>query len=97
MVFEPEETVGWIWHRWMGDAASYRRHPEAAATLSEMQGTLAVLFRALGGDKGIRIAPASALTHRHRLGLRQRFGVGRERLVRPALDGETLLLPPSID
>jgi nitric oxide reductase NorD protein len=97
MLFEPEETVGWMWHRWVGDAASYRRHPDAAATLGEMRAMLAVLFRALGGEKGVRIVPASGVAQRHRLGLRQRIGVGRERLARPALDGETLQLPPSID
>ena len=97
MVFEPEETVGWIWHRWVGDSTSYKQHPDAAASLAEVQPMLAVMFRALGGDKGVRVVPAGAVSHRHRLGLRQRIGVGRERLARPVLDGETLQLPPSID
>ena len=97
MVFEPEEAVGWIWHRWVGDAASYPRYPKAAVSLAEMQRMLAVLFRALGGDKGVRLVAAASVSYGHRLGFRQKIGVGRERLARPALDGETLQLPPAID
>jgi len=97
VVFEPEETIGHIWHRLVGHAASYKRHPGAAVTLEAVQGHLPVLFRALGGDKGVRVAPADEATGNHRLSLRQRIGVGRERLSRAALDSEALRLPPVLD
>ncbi|HMX54151.1 MAG TPA: hypothetical protein PLP53_09495, partial [Plasticicumulans sp.] len=45
-----EEQVGQLWHRLVTRAAS-RRHPEAAVRLAEVQKTVAVLFRALGGDQ----------------------------------------------
>lgn len=97
MVFEPEETVGWVWHRLVGEATTYPRHPHAAVRLAEVQGSLAVVFRALGGDKGVRLAPAGEVVGRHRLGLRQRIGIGRERLAPAALDNEVLQLPPVVD
>ena len=97
MVFEPEETVGWIWHRLVGDATSYPRHPHAAVHLADLQGSLAVLFRALGGERGVRLVPAGEVAGRHQLGLRQRIGIGRERLARATLDNEVLQLPSVID
>src|SRR5215208_2727565 len=97
MVFEPEETIGHAWHRLVGGTVSYRRYPEAAIRLEDVQGVLQVLFRAVGGDKGIRIAAAAEADTRHRLGLRQRIGIGRERMARAALDGEALRLPPVLD
>jgi nitric oxide reductase NorD protein len=97
MIFEPEETIGHVWHRLVGDASSYKRHPDAAVTLAEVQGRLPILFRALGGDKGVRIAAAGESASCHRLGLLQRIGTGGERLARPVLDGEILRLPASLD
>lgn len=97
MVFEPEEVVGRAWNRLVSGVASYRHHTEAAVRLEDVQGMLQVLFRALGGDKGIRIVSAAEADARHRLGLRQRIGIGSERMALAALDGETLRLPPVFD
>jgi len=44
---ELEETVGRAWHRLVGSTASYPVHPERAVALSEIQGQIAVMFRAL--------------------------------------------------
>ena len=36
-LFEPEETVGKYWHRLIGRASTYPRHPEAAVPLDAMR------------------------------------------------------------
>ncbi|MTW16014.1 VWA domain-containing protein [Rhodoplanes serenus] len=93
---ELEETVGRAWHRLVGGAASYPSHPEAAATLAEMRGPLAVMFRGLGGAPGVQLAGAGARRSGHRLGWRQRIGLGEERLEQPGRDTATLFLPERI-
>ena len=62
-----------------------------------MRGRLAVMFRALGGDRGVRIAPGGPSASAHRLSLRQRLGIGVERIDRAVLDGATLQLPLAFD
>lgn len=94
---ELEERVGQIWHRMVGERASWPRHPEAAVTLDEVRGPLAVLFRGLGGDKGVQIAAATARTSSHRLSWRQRVGMDDERLIQARRDESTLALPPMVD
>ena len=97
MVLELEETVGRFWHRLIGAAQSYPHHPEAAVSLDPLRHRLAVFFRGLGGEQGIRLAACGSTTSGHRLNLRQRLGLGTERLERATLDGETLLLPERLD
>ena len=46
---ELEETVGRAWHRLVGATASYPLHSGEAATLADVQGQIAVMFRALDG------------------------------------------------
>lgn len=95
--WEPEEFVGGLWHRLVGNTASYRHHPEAAVRLDDMRVRLGVLFRAMGGSGAVRFAAGTAETSHHRLGLRQRLGLDTEKLARPRYDGVTLLLPDCID
>ena len=74
---ELEETVGRAWHRIVGGISSYPVYDDHAVTLSEVRGRLAVMFRALGGETGVQIASAGARRAGHRLGWRQRIGLGR--------------------
>ncbi|QFU14828.1 nitric oxide reductase activation protein NorD [Microvirga thermotolerans] len=94
---ELEETVGQLWHRLVGRAASYPRHPAAAVTLDEMRAPLAVLFRGLGGEAGVQLAGAAARASSHRLNLRQRIGLAEERLEQPGRDPATLFLPARVE
>lgn len=94
---EFEELVGRTWHRMVGDAASYPRHPDAAVTLDEVRGPLAVFFRGLGGGFGVQIAATTARSSGHRLGLRQRLAAWEERVAQPGRDGGTVYLPPLLD
>lgn len=93
---ELEETVGRAWHRLVGSTASYPVHPEHAVALSEIQNQIAVVFRALGGQTGVQIAGAKARKSAHRLGWRQRIGLGDECLDHPGRDGATVFLPDRI-
>lgn len=95
--WEPEEFVGEIWHRLVGNVASYPRHPEAAVRLEEVRTRLGIMFRALGGPGAVRLASGAAETSGHRLGLRQMIGLGTEKLERAKYDGATLQLPGRID
>lgn len=96
-LLEFEEGIGKLWHRLVGETASYRRHPEHAVALDEVRPALAVFFRGLGGEAAVRIAGTTAAASGHRLGLRQRLGLGEERLERASRDGATLFLPPRLD
>jgi nitric oxide reductase NorD protein len=93
---ELEETVGRAWHRLVGATASYPVHQKHAVLLSEMQGQIAVMFRALGGEAGVALAGGGARKSEHRLGWRQRIGLGEESLVHPGRDAATLFLPDGI-
>ncbi|QIO35051.1 nitric oxide reductase activation protein NorD [Bradyrhizobium sp. 1(2017)] len=93
---ELEETVGRAWHRMVGGTASYPVHDDHAVTLAEVRSRLTVTFRALGGETGVQIASASARNSAHRLGWRQRIGLGDERLEQPGRDAATIFLPDRI-
>jgi len=93
---ELEETVGRAWHRMVGGTASYPVHDDHSVRLAEVKGRLAVMFRALGGESGVQIASAGARRSGHRLGWRQRIGLGDERLEQPGRDAATIFLPDRI-
>ena len=93
---ELEETVGRFWHKLVGDTASLAHHPQAAVTLASMAPTLAVCFRGFGGEPGIKIVPARERALGHRLNLRQRVGLGEERLAQALRTPDSLQLPAQI-
>lgn len=93
---ELEETVGRAWHRLVSATASYPAYPDHAVSLTEVQGQIAVMFRALGGEAGVQISNSTARKSTHRLGWRQRIGLGDERLDHPGRDAATLFLPDRI-
>lgn len=93
---ELEETVGRAWHRLVGNTATWPRHPDHAVRLEDIRPVLAVCFRGFGGEGAVQIAPARGRTSAHRLRLRQRMGLGEEKLVQPGRDHATLMLPGEI-
>lgn len=94
---ELEERVGRAWHRLIGHVQTWPRHPEHAVRLAEMQPMLMVCFRGFGGEGAVQIAAARGKTSGHRLGWRQRMGLGEEKLAQPARDASSLMLPGSIE
>jgi Nitric oxide reductase activation protein len=94
---ELEETVGRAWHNFAGDTRTWPRYDDAAVTLEEVLSVLSVCFRSFGGERTVQLVPARCRTSAHRLKLRQRLGLGEEKLIHPARDGATLMLPPILD
>jgi nitric oxide reductase NorD protein len=91
-----EETVGKFWHRWITRAAG-GSDPEAAVRLREVERIAAVLFRALGGDPGLRVAAATEDEHGARRNWLTRLAGAGERAAQARMDAATLRLPPEID
>jgi len=94
--WEPEETVGKLWHAIASQLDAPEVYEDAAVALDDVRARLAVFFRGLGGDRSVEIREAAFETSRHRLSLRRRLGAAEERLARPSLDGEVLRLPARI-
>ena len=94
--WEPEETVGKLWHAYASRLDAPRLHPEAQVDLAEIGGRLAVLFRGLGGSPEVEIKPAADAPSGHRLSLRRRLGAAVERLPSASFDGAALRLPESL-
>jgi nitric oxide reductase NorD protein len=90
-----EEWIGGIWDRWITQTAR-RDHPAAAVHLKDIEKTLGVVFRALGGDAGLRVAAAADSRHGARRRFLERIAGIHERTAHAALDMETLRLPPTI-
>jgi nitric oxide reductase NorD protein len=90
-----EEWVGGLWDRFITRSAR-RDHPAAAVQLSDIEKTAGVLFRAMGGDAGLRVAPAVEERHGARRRWLSRIAGSDEKSAQAALDDETLRLPPSI-
>ena len=90
-----EEFIGGLWHRFITRAAS-RSHPEAAVKLAEIERTAGILFRALGGDSGLRVAAAAEVEHGARRSWLARIAHTGEKVAQAARDDETLRLPAEI-
>lgn len=91
-----EEHVGQLWDRLITRAAS-RRHPEAAVTLGQVSRCAGILFRALGGDGGLRVEAANATAHGARRNWLQRIGGGNRKVELSWRDEQALRLPSVID
>ena len=91
--WEPEETIGKLWHTLASRLDAPQVHEGAAVDLSQVAGRLAVLFRGLGGSPGVELRPVSPELSRHRLGWRRKLATEAELIPRPSFDGEVLRLP----
>ena len=96
-LFEPEETIGSLWHRLVGTTGAVRHFPEAAASFAQVEGALRIYFHGLGGEASLTLKAAKPEVSHHRLDRRRRLGLTAERIGRSRLDGENLLLPDVID
>jgi nitric oxide reductase NorD protein len=90
-----EEYVGQLWHRFISRAAQ-REFPEAAVLLEDVRGTVGLLFRALGGEGGLRVETATATAHRARRRWLARVAGSGSQVELAWRDGETLRLPRQI-
>ncbi len=94
--FEPEETVGRLWNRMVGEKATLPRHDEAAVAFSSVARSIGIVFRGLGGLASVEIKPAEDAVSTHRLSWRQRLGRDDERIAAARFTGEALFLPAEI-
>ncbi|WP_374643595.1 nitric oxide reductase activation protein NorD [Tabrizicola sp.] len=94
--WEPEESVGKLWHAFASRLDADPVHDGARVLLSQVGGRLAVLFHGLGGDAAVEIKPVAEETSHHRLSFLRRLGTWAETAPRASFDGATLRLPESL-
>ena len=94
--WEPEETIGKLWHSYASRIHAPETHAESAVRLEEVEGRLGVFFRALGGSSAAEIKATPPQESHHRLSFRRALGTYREKIAKPSYDGEALRLPESI-
>ena len=94
--WEPEETIGKLWHRYASRLDAPDVHEGARVSLNEVGGRLAVLFRGLGGNPALEIKPVADEYSHHRLSLRRRLGTWAEAVPQASFDGTALRLPESL-
>lgn len=94
--WEPEESVGKLWHAFASRLDAPLAHEGAAVDLSEVGGRLAVLFRGLGGNPSVELRPVSEEVSHHRLSWRRKLGTSVEAVPRASFDGEVLRLPAQL-
>ncbi|MCB1645552.1 MAG: VWA domain-containing protein [Pseudomonadales bacterium] len=90
-----EEWVGKIWHR-LVTRLSMREFPDAEVRLETVQPILAVFFRALGGESGLRIMPANESNHGARRRVADYISGENQKVELAWYDHETLRLPSAI-
>jgi nitric oxide reductase NorD protein len=95
-VVEFEEHVGRLWHRLITRDA-VRRYPEAAVALEDMRRPVGVMFRALGGEGGLRIDTTAATEHGARRGWLARLAGTGDKVELAWRSIEALHLPAVID
>lgn len=92
---EVEEWVGSLWHRFITRRAS-PDFPEARVELAEVQRTLGLLFRAMGGGAGVGVAAAAGRDLLLRRNLLQQVAGTCRQLPVAWCDASNLRLPPSL-
>ena len=88
-----EEFIGKLWHNWITKAAG-GTYPEATVKLAEVEKTAGILFRAFGGDPGLKVAAATTESHGARRRWLERLAGSNEKAALAKRDAETLRLPP---
>ncbi|MDZ7660869.1 nitric oxide reductase activation protein NorD [Thiohalophilus sp.] len=91
-----EEFVGKLWHRFITRSAQ-RSYPEQAVTLAEVSKTIGILFRAAGGEGGLRIEATSASEHEGRRSLLERIAGSGDKIELCWRTEESLFLPARVD
>lgn len=91
-----EEDVGFIWHKWISRVA-HKGYPDARVNLEEISNTLAIFFRAMGGDGALRIVEASSTKHGAKRSFLQKIAGSGEQVDLAWRDQDTLRLPRAID
>ena len=91
-----EEWVGKHWHNFIAHRGS-TRYPQAAVTLEGYGKSLGVLFRAFGGDGGLKIAAAGEQQHHAKRSWLQRLAGNNTHIPLAWRDQQSLNLPEQLD
>jgi len=90
-----EEFVGGLWHRFITRAAR-QTYPEAAVRLETVERMAGVMFRAFGGDPGLRVTAAAHEQHGARRRWLARLAHVDDTVAHARRDAQTLSLPPEL-
>ncbi len=90
-----EEWVGQVWHKLITRSAP-AEYPDAEILLQHVQRPVALLFRALGGEGGMRVEAATESLHGARRNLLSRIAGNNQHVELAWRDNETLYLPKRI-
>ena len=91
-----EEWVGKHWHNFIAQRGSVR-YPQAEVTLEGYGKSLGLLFRAFGGDGGLKIVAAGELHNRARRNWLQRLAGSHAHVPLAWRDQQSLNLPAQLD
>ncbi|MDO5705347.1 MAG: nitric oxide reductase D protein [Paracoccus sp. (in: a-proteobacteria)] len=94
--WEPEETIGKLWHSTASQWDAPPQFPDAAIALPQVSGRLGVFWRGLGGDHSVELRAVRAVAAKHRLSFRRRLSTEAEATARASFDGEVLRLPETL-
>ena len=90
-----EEWVGELWHNMITRMAD-KRYADASVSLAEVNHTLGIYFRALGGDGGLQIEAADATSNPAHRSWMQKLAGANTRIHLAWRDDRALKLPPNI-
>ena len=90
-----EEAVGKYWHRLITRHAE-NSYPQAVVRLSDVSKRIAMMFRALGGDGGLRVEAATPRDHGAQRHWLQRIAGSHKKAALAWRDDETLRLPEQL-
>jgi nitric oxide reductase NorD protein len=91
-----EEWVGWQWHRAITRLAAPPRPPAATVRLEQVQRAIGMLFRAGGGARAVRLAPAGGQATGGPRRWLQRLGGTGQRTSLAGLQDEVFALPSEL-
>lgn len=91
-----EEVIGQLWHKLISRVA-YKGFPEHRVHLTDINQSLAVFFRAMGGNGALKITEANAIEHGAKQSLLQKIAGMGTHIELAWRDEDTLRLPSSID
>lgn len=94
--WEPEETVGSLWHDSVDGLGAEPGFEDAAVPYEDIKASVGLLFRALGGPVGTEILPLANTVSQHRLSAKRRLSRDIDHVTRARYDGEKLILPARI-
>ena len=91
-----EDIVGQLWHKFISKVA-YNGYPEQQVALADISNSLAVFFRAMGGNGGLKITEVNAFEHGAKQSLLQKIAGSGTHIELAWRDEDTLRLPAAID